>query len=184
LQSQNGVVSTFIFWTNRRQRLEVESASGPLAPPRLGERRHRDLASDHSITSSARASKVGGTSRPSALAVCASATSQFNVQDAIAQANALKAQLDAANAREVSARLAASSEIDGENTNVAQLIAQLDNAQWKLEQTTVRAPSDGYVTGSTLVVGDRAVITNRQCRSSSPVKLRLSVSSPRMGFRR
>jgi multidrug resistance efflux pump len=81
------------------------------------------------------------------------------MQDAIAQANALKAQLDAANAREVSARLAASSEIDGENTNVAQLIAQLDNAQWELEQTTVRAPSDGYVTGSTLVVGDRAVIT-------------------------
>src|SRR5262249_42383414 len=30
LQPQNGVVSTFIFWTNRRQRLQVKSPSGPL----------------------------------------------------------------------------------------------------------------------------------------------------------
>jgi multidrug resistance efflux pump len=84
------------------------------------------------------------------------ATSQFNVQDAIAHAHALAAQLDAAKAREVSARLAASSEIDGENTSVAQLAAQLDYAHWELDQTTIRAPADGYVAASTLAVGDRA----------------------------
>jgi multidrug resistance efflux pump len=84
------------------------------------------------------------------------ATSQFNVEDAVAQANALAAQLDAAKAREVSAKLAASSEINGENTTVAQLAAQLDYAQWELDQTTVRAPADGYVAASTLAVGDRA----------------------------
>jgi multidrug resistance efflux pump len=83
------------------------------------------------------------------------ATSQFTVQDAVAQASALAAQLDAAQAREVSARLSATSEIDGENTAVAQLQAQLDNAQWELDQTTVRAPADGYVSASTLVVGHR-----------------------------
>jgi len=92
------------------------------------------------------------------------ATSQFNVQDAEAQAAALKAQLDAAKAREASARLAASSEIDGVNTTVAQLAAQLDDAQWQLDQTTVRAPADGYVSASTLVVGDRAVV-NRSAMS-------------------
>lgn len=84
------------------------------------------------------------------------ATSQFNLQDAAAQADALAAQLDAAKAREISARLAASSEIEGENTTVAQLAAQLDYAQWELDQTTVRAPADGYVTASTLAVGARA----------------------------
>jgi multidrug resistance efflux pump len=83
------------------------------------------------------------------------ATSQFNAQDAVAQANALSAQLDATKAREVSARLAASSEIDGENTAVAQLAAQLDYANWELDQTNVRAPADGYVTASTATVGDR-----------------------------
>jgi multidrug resistance efflux pump len=87
------------------------------------------------------------------------ATSQFNVQDAIAQANALAAQLEAAKAREASARLAASSEIDGENTAVAQLRAQLDNAEWELSQTTISAPADGYVTLMALAVGDRVAPT-------------------------
>jgi len=91
--------------------------------------------------------------------VARQATSQFNYQDALAQANALAAQLDAAKAREISARLAASSEIDGENTAVAQLTAQLDYAKWELDQTTVRAPADGYVTASTVTVGDRAAPT-------------------------
>jgi multidrug resistance efflux pump len=67
-------------------------------------------------------------------------TSQFNVEDAIAQADALAAQLEAAKARELNARLAASSEIDGENTAVAQLKAQLDTAEWELKQTSVYAP--------------------------------------------
>lgn len=87
------------------------------------------------------------------------ATSQFNVQDATAQANSLAAQLEAAKAREVSARLAASSEIEGENTTVAQLQAQLDNAEWELKQTTITAPADGYVTLAALAVGNRVVPT-------------------------
>jgi multidrug resistance efflux pump len=83
------------------------------------------------------------------------ATSQFNYQDVLAQANALAAQREAAKAREVSARLAASSEIGGENTTVAQLEAQLNYAKWELAQTTVRAPADGFLTASTVTVGDR-----------------------------
>jgi multidrug resistance efflux pump len=83
------------------------------------------------------------------------AASQFTVQDAVTQSNTLGAQLAAAQAREESARLAATSEIDGENTAAAQLQAQLDNALWELDQTTVRAPADGYVSASTLTVGQR-----------------------------
>jgi multidrug resistance efflux pump len=70
------------------------------------------------------------------------ATSQFTVQDVIAQANALAAQSEAAKAREASARLVASSEIEG-----------------KLKQTTVPAPADGYVTLTALAVGDRVTPT-------------------------
>jgi multidrug resistance efflux pump len=86
-----------------------------------------------------------------------SATSQFNLQDAVAKADLLAAQLQAARAREINARLALGSEIDGENTAVAQLNAQLENAQWELDQTTVRAASDGYVGTMPLAVGARAV---------------------------
>ncbi len=53
--------------------------------------------------------------------------------------------------------MALGSEIDGENTTVAQLVAHLDNAQWELEQTTVRAPADGYASAMALAVGARAL---------------------------
>jgi multidrug resistance efflux pump len=86
-----------------------------------------------------------------------SAISQFSLQDAVARVDLLAAQLQAASAREINARLALGSEINGENTTVAQLNAQLENALWELEQTTVRAASDGYITGLVLAVGARAV---------------------------
>lgn len=43
------------------------------------------------------------------------------------------------------AELALSSQIDGVNTTVARLKAELDDAQYNLDQTTVRAPTDGYI---------------------------------------
>ena len=86
-----------------------------------------------------------------------SATSQFTLQDAVAKVDLLTAQKQAASAREINARLALGSEIGGENTTVAQLNAQLENAQWELDQTTVRAASDGYVSVLALAVGARAV---------------------------
>lgn len=85
-----------------------------------------------------------------------SATSQFTLQDAVAKVDLLAAQLQAASAREINARLALGSEIDGENTTVAQLSAQLENAQWELDQTTVRAAANGYISALVLTVGARA----------------------------
>lgn len=111
------------------------------------------------------------------------ATSQFNVQDATAQANALAAQRDAAKAREISARLAATSEINGENTTVAQLAAQLENAQWELAQTTVRAPADGYVAASTLAVGDRVSPSKSAMASWWQAESKSSAFSRRTGSR-
>jgi multidrug resistance efflux pump len=87
----------------------------------------------------------------------ADAASQFRLQDATTQAELLAAQLEAAQAREVNARLALGSEIEGENTTVAQLLAQLDNAHWELEQTIVRAPADGYASAMALTVGARVL---------------------------
>jgi multidrug resistance efflux pump len=69
----------------------------------------------------------------------------------------VSAQLGAAKAAQQSAKLALDSEIGGVNTTVAQLQAQLDNAEWELSQTDVRAPADGYVTVVALTIGDRAL---------------------------
>lgn len=85
------------------------------------------------------------------------ANTQFQAQDKQVQYETVSAQLTAAQAAQQSAKLALNSEIGGVNTTVAQIQAQLENANWELSQTTVRAPEDGYVTVVALTVGDRAL---------------------------
>jgi len=62
-------------------------------------------------------------------------------------------QLQAAKAAQLNAKPAIDSELGGVDTTVAQI--QLENAKRELDQTTIRAPSNGYVIVS-LTVGDRA----------------------------
>jgi multidrug resistance efflux pump len=85
------------------------------------------------------------------------ANTTFQAQDRQNQYETALAQLNVAKAAQQSAKLAMDSEIGGVNTTVAQLQAQLDDANWELSQTTVRAQADGYVTAVALTVGDRAV---------------------------
>jgi multidrug efflux pump subunit AcrA (membrane-fusion protein) len=54
--------------------------------------------------------------------------------------------LAGARAEEERARLAYSSNVEGVNTTVARLTAELDDAQYDLEQTVTRAPAAGFVT--------------------------------------
>jgi multidrug resistance efflux pump len=85
------------------------------------------------------------------------AQSVFKMQDTQVQFETVNYQLQAAKAAQVTAKLAMDSEIGGVNTAVAQIAAQLETAKWELEQTTVRAPSDGVVTSMALAIGDRAL---------------------------
>lgn len=85
------------------------------------------------------------------------ANTQFQEQDRRNAYETVLAQLDAAKAAQQSAKLAMDSEISGTNTTVAQIQAQLENANWELSQTTIRAAADGYVTLITASVGDRAL---------------------------
>lgn len=57
-----------------------------------------------------------------------------------------EAAADTARAQAMQAQLAYEAEINGTNPTVARLQAELGNAEYELDQTTVRAPSDGYVT--------------------------------------
>jgi multidrug resistance efflux pump len=85
------------------------------------------------------------------------ANTQFQAQDRQNQYETALAQLNVAKASQQSAKLALDSDIGGVNTTVAQIQAQLDDANWELSQTTVRAPADGDVTAVALSVGDRAL---------------------------
>ncbi|QDV69359.1 Inner membrane protein YibH [Rosistilla carotiformis] len=73
--------------------------------------------------------------------------------------NRLKAardELKRAEAQEREARVALEAESDGVNPDVRQAMAELERKRWELEQTVVRAPTDGYVTQVTLRPGQMA----------------------------
>lgn len=70
---------------------------------------------------------------------------------------ASQAALEAAKARVELARLSLDSEIGGENTTVARLLAELRQAEFNLEQTVVHAPTDGFATQLALRPGVMAV---------------------------
>jgi multidrug resistance efflux pump len=56
-----------------------------------------------------------------------------------------EAAMATAQSRADQARLAYESEIEGVNPAVARIRAELKNAEYELDETTVRAPTDGYV---------------------------------------
>ncbi|EMB7845135.1 HlyD family secretion protein [Vibrio vulnificus] len=70
---------------------------------------------------------------------------------------AAQAALEVAQSKQDQAQIALDSEVGGENTQVAQLLAELSKAQFDLEQTVVRAPTDGYVTQLALRPGVMSV---------------------------
>jgi multidrug resistance efflux pump len=84
--------------------------------------------------------------------LAAGAGSRFDLEQAQAEALEQQGQLDAArnaevgaeaNLRQIQQRLGAT--VKGEFSQVAQVRAQLENAQWLLDQTTTRSPCDCYV---------------------------------------
>lgn len=84
--------------------------------------------------------------------------SQFQLQEAISTIGQLQASMRAAQARQQGLELRIASQVDGVDTSVAQVRQSLLNANWKLEQTVVRAPQDGTVTSLSLSKGARVAI--------------------------
>lgn len=70
---------------------------------------------------------------------------------------ATEAAVKVAKARVDQAKIALNSEIGGKNTTVARLLAELRQAEFDLEQTIVRAPTDGFATQLALRPGVMAV---------------------------
>ncbi|HBV77127.1 MULTISPECIES: HlyD family secretion protein [Vibrio] len=79
------------------------------------------------------------------------------VDDKQQTAKGAEAAYQAALSNENAAKAAYESQIDGVNTSVAEAQATLDQAQFNLDQTIVRAPTDGYVSQLALKPGVMAV---------------------------
>jgi multidrug resistance efflux pump len=87
------------------------------------------------------------------------AASDIELEAAVATRAEATAALELAEAVERRARLALGSTINGENTTVARLRADLERAKIDLGECTVYAPGDGYMTQIFLEEGVTAVTT-------------------------
>lgn len=83
------------------------------------------------------------------------ASSGFQMQEAVSTIDQLVASLTAAKARKTEIELRIDSQVDGVDTGVIDVEQMLVQARWSLEETVVRAPSDGVITAVSLRVGNR-----------------------------
>lgn len=90
-------------------------------------------------------------------AVAAELGAQERLKSASDRVQAAREALTLAEAQERDARLALDAEDEGVNPKVRQIMAELDSKRWELEQTVVRAPSDGFATQVLLRPGQMAV---------------------------
>lgn len=92
------------------------------------------------------------------------AGNQFNVENTAAEMAALEQQLVAAQASEKQASLALNARVGDRQSQIAQVLAQLDVAQFNLDNCEVRAPAQGRIVMNVLQPGmvispGRAVMT-------------------------
>jgi multidrug resistance efflux pump len=73
------------------------------------------------------------------------AGNKFDYEQAQANLRDLEAQLSASQANESQVRAQLAATVDGDISSVAKIKADLANAEWELQQTTVRSPCDCYV---------------------------------------
>jgi multidrug resistance efflux pump len=81
------------------------------------------------------------------------AGNRFDLEQAQTDLRDLEAQLGTAVANEAQVRAQLSAVVDGDVASIAKIKADLANAEWELEQTTVVSPCDCYVINLTLRPG-------------------------------
>ncbi|MGD8331613.1 MAG: HlyD family secretion protein [Acidobacteriota bacterium] len=80
-----------------------------------------------------------------AAAASQQAVSQIRLEDAQREVVVLETEIEGAKAAVRSAQIALDSQVEGQPTDVAEVLAQLATAKYNLEHATILAPADGYV---------------------------------------
>lgn len=134
-------------------RLEASLASAQAEADQLG----HDLEAAHADIASLEAQLDFGVKRRDDIIRLADrgASSEFRLEEAVSTIEQLEAGLRAANARKASLERRIAAQVDGVDVAVVEVENLLAQARWTLEQTVVRAPADGIVTGLSLRPGNR-----------------------------
>ncbi len=82
-----------------------------------------------------------------------SAVSRLRVEQVEKDIQEFEAELESAQAAVRSAEIALDSEVGDQHTSVAEVLAELNTAKYNLENTAIRAPSDGYVSNLQIYPG-------------------------------
>jgi len=80
-----------------------------------------------------------------AAAATQQAVSQIRLEDAQREVVVLETEIEGAKAAVRASQIALDSQVEGQPTTVAEVVAQLATARYNLEHTTILAPADGYV---------------------------------------
>lgn len=110
------------------------------------------------------------------------ASTEFQLQEAVSTIEQLEAGLRAARARKASLERRIAAQIDGVDVGIVEVEQALAQARWALEQTVVRAPSDGIVTGLSLRPGNRATTLQGAINFVVPADRILVASLPQSSF--
>ena len=100
-----------------------------------------------------------------------------------AEVRVLENRVLSAAERLTQAEITAASTIEGRNTTTEQIRAQLQNAEWSLEQTTVYTPAAGLVTGLSVSVGSRVTPMRSVMPFVNTDSIRLIARFSQNGFR-
>jgi len=133
---------------DERYRNDVKAKEAALADAKQAVEQLRAAAdSARNAAAAAAASAAGALDiyQRSQKLITSGAISQAQFKQSEERYFAAKGQADAAQSEAERATLEATSAIEGVNTNVAKLQAELETAKYNLAQTVVRAPTDGVV---------------------------------------
>ena len=138
-------------WQNRVNEYEAHLATAGTTVQKLGEQ----IVVTRAGTARTRATLKGASAKSDMIRRAAekNAVSKIHLEQIEQRVAALKAQLQGNQAAEREARLAFNSEVGDEHTEIAEVLAKLATAKYNLENTIIRAPSDGYVSNLQLYPG-------------------------------
>lgn len=130
-------------WRHRVEELEAQLAAADADVAELSQQVAEAQAVVDRLEASLRISRI----RRDQIAAAATqqAVSQLRLEEAEREVVVLETEIEGARAAVRSAQIALDSQVEGQPTAVAEVLAQLDTANYNLEHTTIRAPSDGYV---------------------------------------
>ena len=138
-------------WQNRVDEYEALLASAGTNVQKLGQR----IIEAKADAARTRATLKGASAKYDMIKMAAekNAVSKIHLEQIEQRVAALKAQMQADKAVLREAQLAFDSEVGQEHTEIAKVLAKLATAKYNLENTIIRAPSDGYVSNLQLYPG-------------------------------